>query len=250
VFLLFSRLHTANPYRLRGSAIEIHAGTSNPSIGCTRNSVSDSWFLPKNLISHFSPFLQAACSGPFRETQEGRIELPDDDPTVFGLFVEWMYYGSYDILPPTTYSSTDAKCWVLGDKLLCGEFKNYALGRLYRRHVSTYFGLPVSCEEVQYAWENTASDAKLRQFYGDFVVQNFSHPRKLLGSGGDWDALLQSHSELRMLLLENFRKGRSLRTLVKDEREYLELENSNLSLILDLATRAGPLSIRGKGEEV
>lgn len=101
----------------------------------------------------------------FREYRDERIELPEDDPRIFGLFVEWMYYGSYVISPPTSYPSTDAKCWVLGDKLLCGEFKNYAISRLYEQHIGTSFSKTVSYDDVQYAWDNTTSVAKLRQFY-------------------------------------------------------------------------------------
>lgn len=114
-----SRLNAANLGRLRGGSIQIHVGTASSNQG-TETSVSNKWFLPQNLISHYSPFLQAACSWGFRENRDERIELPEDDPTVFGLFVEWMYYGSYDILPLTPYSSIDAKCWVFGDKLLRG----------------------------------------------------------------------------------------------------------------------------------
>lgn len=247
-----SRLNTANPDRLRGSAIEILVGTPGSSNEDTNTSVSNTWSLPKNLISHYSPFLQAACSWDFREARDGRIELPEDDPTVFGLFVEWMYYGSYDISPlisHSSHSSTDAKCWVLGDKLLCAEFKNYALSRLYERHISSSFRRAVSCDDAQYAWDNTTQAAKLRQFYADFVVQYFASPDRLLGTTEDWDLLLQSHPDIRILLLESFRQDPLIRTHIRDAKEYLELDTPHLDPILRLNTRDTRLAIRGKMEE-
>lgn len=240
--------NAANLDRLRGSAIEIHVGTSNSSNEDTQTGISNKWSLPKNLISHYSPFLQAACSWNLQENRNERIELPEDDPTLFGLFVEWMYYGSYDSLSP--HSSTDAKCWVLGDKLLCSEFKNYALSRLYDQHIAASFGRAVPYNDVQYAWDNTAPAAKLRQFYVDFVIQYFENPSKLLGTTGDWDELLQNHSDIRILLLQNFRHDPSKRMQIRDVREYLELDESHLNPKLEtklarLATRNNLEDARG-----
>jgi len=213
--------------RFRGSAITIHVGTPPSLNEGTKTSVSNKWCLPKNLISHYSPFLQAACSWDFKENRNGQIELPEDDPTVFGLFVEWMYYGSYNVSLLTSCSSTDAKCWVLGDKLLCGEFKNYALSRLYELHMV----------------------AKLRQFYMDFVVQYFASPDRLSGTTEDWDSLFQDHPDIRLVLLENFRQDPSLRTQVRDAKEYLELDTSHLNSILRLNARVAGLAMKEKGEE-
>ncbi|CAH0018687.1 unnamed protein product [Clonostachys rhizophaga] len=136
---------------------------------------------------------------------------------------------------------------VLGDKLLCSEFKNYALSRLYGQHIATSFGRAVPCNDVQYAWDNTAPAAKLRQFYVDFVIQYFENPRKLSGTIGDWDTLLQNHPDIRMLLLQNFRHDPSKRTQIKDLREYLELDEPHLNPKLE--TRLTQLITRQKLDE-
>jgi hypothetical protein len=233
--------------RLRGSAIEIYVGMSNSLNEDTQTSLSSMWSLPKNLISHYSPFFQAACSWDFQETRNERIELPEDDPALFALFVEWMYYGSYEFSSLSLHPSTDAKCWVLGDKLLCSEFKNYALSRLYGQHVATSFSRAVPYNDVQYAWDNTAPAAKLRQFYVDFVIQYFENPSRLSGTIGDWDALLQNHPDIRILLLQNFRHDPTKRTQIRDLREYLELDQSHLDPKLE--TRLTRLIARQKLEE-
>lgn len=71
----------------------------------------------------------------------------------------------------------------------------------------------------------------------------------MLGTIEDWDSLLQDHSDIRILLLENFRQDPSLRTHIKDVKEYLELDTSPLNPILKLNTRVSRLAIREKREE-
>jgi hypothetical protein len=167
--------------------------------------------------------LKTACSWNIQECHEERINLPEDDPTVFGLFVEWMYYGSYDTPSPTAGSNIDARCCVLGDKLLCNEFTNYAMRRLYEQHAATAFGRSVTCDDVQYACDNAPLGSRLRQFYVDFVIEHFANPGRLHGTIGDWDAFLQRHSDIRVLLLEKFRQNFPRRTYIRDVDDYLQL---------------------------
>ncbi|KAH7259374.1 uncharacterized protein BKA55DRAFT_639345 [Fusarium redolens] len=121
---------------LRGISISIRVSSTIEAMAANR------WSLPIALISHHSPYLKAMSSGPgiFVKAQ---IHLPEDDPAVFGLFVEWLYYGTYDDLAAPSSSNIHAQCWVLGDKLLCNEFKNYAMSRLYKQRLD--FSDPRGC---------------------------------------------------------------------------------------------------------
>ncbi|KAM0224103.1 hypothetical protein ACHAQD_002469 [Fusarium lateritium] len=197
---------------LRGSGIEIHVGTSA--------SPSDQWSLPINLISHYSPYLKAACTSNDEEPIK-QINIPERDPAEFGFFVEWMYYGSYH----ATLASDPhihAKCWILGDKLESPKFKNYVMRLLYSQHTTSPFNGNVTCEEVQYVCDNTPSSAKLRQYYENLVVQHYSNPGKLQGSTEDWDALLQKYSGMRIALLQNMRHPFAGGKPLKDVSDYLE----------------------------
>ncbi|OAL42622.1 hypothetical protein IQ07DRAFT_467055, partial [Pyrenochaeta sp. DS3sAY3a] len=122
------------------------------------------------------------------------IELLEDDATVFGLFVEWMYYGDYAIAPlslpsgkPTGSTNINAKCWILGDKLLCPDFKNHTMGRLYTQHTATAFNTAVTTSDVHYACSNSVVQSKLREFYVALVATHFNDPARLHGSAEDWD---------------------------------------------------------------
>jgi len=67
-----------------------------------------------------------------------QIRLPEADPAAFDLSVEWTYYRGYTVKPTSTKSETTinihAKCCVLGDKLDCSGFMNYAMNCLYSQH--------------------------------------------------------------------------------------------------------------------
>ncbi|KAH7194588.1 hypothetical protein DER44DRAFT_903238 [Fusarium oxysporum] len=140
--------------RLRGTSTSISVGST------IEDRAANMWSLPIALISRHSPYMEAMSpgSGIF---PKAHINLPDDDPAVFGLFVEWLYYGTYNDFTSPSSSNIHARCWGLGDKLLCNEFKNYAMGRLYKQHME----FSMACEDVEYAYANTSLASKLRQFY-------------------------------------------------------------------------------------
>ncbi|KAF4436520.1 sdr family [Fusarium acutatum] len=98
--------------------------------------------------------------------------------------------------------------------------------RLHEQHTRPIFGRPMTCDDVQYVCKNTSTGSKLRNFYMHFVVEHFGSPAKLLGSSTDWDTLLQNQPEIRILLLDKFRKSIFLPTHVESIDEYLEPSNS------------------------
>ncbi|KAF5622316.1 sdr family [Fusarium sp. NRRL 52700] len=199
---------------LQGSGVEIQVGTKTPKSFKT-------WCLPIKLVSYYSPYLKEACSSNLQESNK-RIQLHDYPHGVFGLFVEWMYYGSYEPSSSVLIENADAKCWVLGDKLRCVEFQNYAMRRLHEQHTRPIFGRPMSCDDVQYVWNKTSPGSKLRDFYMHFIVEHFGSPAKLLGSSTDWDKLLQTQPEIRILLLDKFRKSVFSPIRVESIDEYME----------------------------
>jgi hypothetical protein len=209
----------------------VQVGTSTPLQDKSEDESCNTWSLPKRLISHYSPFLEAAGLRNFKERQEKRIELPDDDAIVFSLFVEWMYYGDYSIaplsLPPPSTKlsesiSIDARCWILGDKLLCNEFKNHAMNRLYKQHTAVIFGRAVTTHEVRYVCNNTASSSRLRELYVALVATNFSRRDRVLGSTDEWDELLLEHADMRSLLLQSLRVDDSERDFVQGKQHHME----------------------------
>ncbi len=214
---------TTNRSRLRGPGIEICVGVPSTRPNDSDSKTGTTWCLPKQLISHHSPFLKAACERNFKERRENRITLPDDEVTVFALFVEWIYYGSYNA-PSTTLQTADinAKCWVFGDKLLCTDFKNYAMKCLYKRYTFRFFVKPVTLVDVRYVCANSTIQSKLRKFYIALLEASFENPCRVLGTTEAWDELLQEEPDLRLLVLRKLRKGNSTEKCVLDEKAYME----------------------------
>jgi hypothetical protein len=212
---------------LTGPTVEIRVGPVTSVHGSSSNSLT--WFLPRRLVSHHSIFLAGAGRWDSNERREDLIELPDDDPTVFALFVEWLYYGKYTIEPlllssltKTDSVSVDAECWVLGDDLLCTEFKTYAMRRLYAQHTAIFASRSISTQDMQFACDKGGEASKLRELYVDLVATHFGNQSRVLGTVDEWDKIVMNQSDLRQLLLRSLRLDADKRNFVKSEAYYLE----------------------------
>lgn len=207
---------------LRGPGFEVVVGYPDEE----DFDAQSTWCLPQALVSHYSPVLRAACERNFKEREEKRIELPDMDPKIFALFVEWMYYGRYTpprLLPfssPTT--PVDAEVWILGDALLCTPLKNYAMKALYSQMTSLYF-MPITADMVRFVLDNSTVGSALSRLYLDYMMQYWDDNHRVSGSVEDWDELFQEHAHARMMHLKTSKLSpQTKRSLFKKEEAYLE----------------------------
>lgn len=75
-----------------------------------------------------------ALNPPWTESQTQTIELKEDSPAAFDLFVKWMYTWMSDInnkppsyIPVNFGVMVGLHAWILGDKLGCVLYQDYAL---------------------------------------------------------------------------------------------------------------------------
>ena len=62
------------------------------------------YLLPKlRLIQHDLPYFKAAFTSYFCEAAPSSMDLPDEDPEAFDLFVEWLFHGKVPPVPPVPY---------------------------------------------------------------------------------------------------------------------------------------------------
>ena len=214
-------------HRLKGPSFKVVVGPTDKS--SFPNYETESWSLPKALICYQSPFLNAACNRDFRERNENCIYLPEDEPKIFGLYVEWMYYGTYTLGPQPNADfgrdvSTDAKAWVLGDKLLSVNFKNYAMRRLYTQYAINGNPKPVRITDIKYACMNSAVSSPLRRFFFDLATAHFHNTARIVGTAEEWDEFLQDHADVRVFLLGGFRMDFHQRQFFKTMDAYMEKE--------------------------
>lgn len=181
----------------------------------------------------------------------GKISLPEQDPIIFGLFVEWIYYETYESITFEPSPSIHAKCWVLADYLLCDELKDYAMCGLFDDHVEKgmLFGsTAISCKDVQYVCSSTAPGSNLRQFYMDFVVDHFTDKRMLRGNTAEWDEILQNDPEARLKLLEKMRSPSA--TYTKSLEDYQTVNEPQRDSRLRMDVGLAGLSIAEKKTDI
>ncbi|KAL8947995.1 MAG: hypothetical protein Q9222_005777 [Ikaeria aurantiellina] len=94
------------------------------------------WRLPKELLIHISPFFAAALGGQWKESATDTIELNEDDPEAFRLFIEWAYnrilsHGQLHFKISPIKPTIGVQTWVLGDKLICPGLQDFALAHLW-----------------------------------------------------------------------------------------------------------------------
>ena len=121
---------------------------------------SQTWSLPKNLLTHVSPFFAAALNGPFSESNSNKISLPEDDPAAFELFVQWLYIGETG-KGSTDHILTHVRAWTLGDKLGCPVFQDHAMLKLLQFHADKHATI-IQPQTLQLAYEGSAANSKLR----------------------------------------------------------------------------------------
>lgn len=190
------------------------------------------WFLPVELISQHSAVLDNACRRNCKEHNYRGVHLPNDEPLIFGLFVDWMHRGSYDVSPSERRTSTnggplisaDIKAWMLGDKLRCNGFKNFAMARLHAEYSrwAAIRSLAATPAEIRYVCEHTGEDSKLRACVLDFIGGFVQDSCKLAGDEAEWTALFRSYAPVRSVAAAHLLGTPGPKRSVKGAEEYME----------------------------
>ena len=153
--------------------------------------------------------------------------MPDDDPIVFRLWVQWLFTSA--IASPT--SNELVKAWILGDKLGCPIFQNTIMMGLLEYYSPGKGNRMV--ELMRVAYEGSAPGSKLRKWAVNLFIfetrknqdgtlstmeQNLSWIRETK----DIEDFSQDYMEARVGC---FREGEPV-NLVLNATQYLENTNS------------------------
>ena len=124
---------------------------------------STTWYLPKQLLTCHSPFFAAALDGRFAEAYFMIVSLPEDEPAVFGLFVQWLYLGHCKVDSEDNVINLGlirgfqpAKAWILADKLGCQTFQDRTILQLNKPtyqgphgRVASHICVPSQCSRIK-----------------------------------------------------------------------------------------------------
>ena len=136
------------------------------------------------------------------------MTLPEQDGSIFELFVDWLYHQRYEIPSPPEEPSKDydrfeqpVKLFVLADMYDVRNLKNHVLSTIFlllKQRV-----IWPSLRTVAYAYEHTPHNSTIRKLLADYM----SYHTKLEGlqqvSAQDW---LRNHPDISAALNVSFAK--------------------------------------------
>ncbi|KAF2500821.1 hypothetical protein BU16DRAFT_523571 [Lophium mytilinum] len=197
------------------------------------------WYLPEDLLCQTSAFFRAACKGAFKEAQERLISLPEDEPEIFELFIQWLFSKGYyftpepleDLPAETTEGGsklgihkprTNIRAWVLGDKLGVVGFKNYAMDQIGVNHAPRHVNnrsasthlYKIRADDILYVCQNTAPDSKLFNYLLVMVSVGWNDAKNFTCQTTETFEALQElckmddATQFIALLLSNFNKSK------------------------------------------
>ncbi|RAO65898.1 uncharacterized protein BHQ10_001910 [Talaromyces amestolkiae] len=139
------------------------------------------FFVHEKLIRASSPFFDKVMSATCLESMQhtGTIQLSEDEPEIFGIYVHWLYYNKLPVCcnEPGCAANQEylklVKAYTLGNKLMDTGFQNAAIDAIVEKSTSAasdgkrYY--PVT-EVVEYAYNNTHLLAPIRRLLVDMHV--------------------------------------------------------------------------------
>ncbi|KAL8757745.1 MAG: hypothetical protein Q9199_001998 [Rusavskia elegans] len=76
---------------------------------------NDTWTFHRKLLTHHSPFFAAALKGSSKESTTITVELIEDNPSAFMLFVKWLYSGELSFNSSDGLLEIACLAWALGE---------------------------------------------------------------------------------------------------------------------------------------
>lgn len=131
------------------------------------------WYLPKKVLTHCSPFFDAALNGNFAEASLKAVDLPEDDLIAFEIWATWLSLGTLSLgrwEGPFYYADFDhsyIRAWVLGDKLVCPAFKDHVMFQFLDQCDN---GGDVYLDQIRLVYGVSSPGSKLRRLFVDWFV--------------------------------------------------------------------------------
>ena len=115
-----------------------HRHTISPIVKVTVGKDGDEavHHLHSSLLCTKSEYFRGCLRSGFAEAVTREVSLPDEDPTAFGYFVEWMYANDINPLRDLSVpdiSGTLIDIYALADRILCVGLKNRAVDLIQAR---------------------------------------------------------------------------------------------------------------------
>lgn len=126
-------------HSITGSTIEVRVGSG-------KSEAQESFHVHRNVLQQTSPFFQnrLKAEGDNRERFQEAIELPEDGPSAFRLYVTWLYSHSLSIEDDDKNVKARylAEAYVLGERIMDDSYKDTIMKALisYSEKADTVLG--------------------------------------------------------------------------------------------------------------
>lgn len=133
----------------------------------------------ENVLTRLSDFFKAALRPVFKEGQEGKLHLPEDDESAFELLVNYAYatFNRLNINHMPMISPPDGKqvtirdylkLYILAHKYLIEDLENAVLNMVHDHHSN--FGNQINPEDVEYVLQHCTSQSGMSRLLSAQVV--------------------------------------------------------------------------------
>lgn len=113
-------------------------------------------------------FFTKALQSGFKESQERRIELPEDDPLVVDCFTKWLYFNSYDL--PSTPRAGFAlliKLYIFADRCFADRLQEDIIRVLFHCYREGWTPPPSA---IQLVFEQAPETSPIRRLMVDWYA--------------------------------------------------------------------------------
>ncbi len=124
------------------------------------------WHLPKKVLTHCSPFFDAALNGNFVEASSKAVDLPEDDPIAFGMWATWLTLGECEGSDDGYLELGYVLAWELGEKFACPAFKDHVMDCL----LSWLEFCDLQSNIIRIVYRVSSPGSKLRRVFVDVFV--------------------------------------------------------------------------------
>ncbi|EOO00413.1 putative btb poz domain containing protein [Phaeoacremonium minimum UCRPA7] len=157
------------------------------------------WTLPENLLCKHNDFFKKALRGPFME-KDAVINLPDDDPNAFGLFVQWIYALTLKSVEPESIFSDSAPSavaftWIFADKYNDRALQDAAITKLHALSQTRLWTEYLYVEEVNHVFEHTQESAPIRTLIARWIAWNSFVGTNKMEELNAWETILRAGNQ-------------------------------------------------------
>lgn len=129
----------------------------------------------KDLICSSANFFKCAFNGPFTESKDGTMYLPDESADAFGLYIEWVYRKHIAQGHSESYLYALYDLYIMADKLCLTELKDLTMDTIQdvAHHHDLYDVLFVKDQVLKVFHSTTEHDGGLAMFLLYIIVHTF-----------------------------------------------------------------------------